>query len=80
MVKLQLAANAIAKSRSRIKPKPVKGSPINTIHIFSMTDASECSSHISGSERSQSIIKIQDLTNKSREDASLLSTRRMWRR
>ena len=38
MVKLQLAANAIAKSRSQIKPKPVKGSSINTILIFSMAD------------------------------------------
>ena len=80
MVKLQLVANTIAKSRSQIKLKSVKGSSINTILIFSMVDASECSSHISGSERSRSIIKIQDLTNKSREGASLLQTRRMWRR
>ncbi len=36
MVKLQLAANTIAKSRSQIKPKPAKGSPINTILIFPM--------------------------------------------
>lgn len=57
MVKLQLAANAIAKSRLQIKPQPVKGSSINTILIFSMADAPGCSSHIAGSERSQSIIK-----------------------
>ena len=76
MVKLQLAANTIEKNESQIKPKPVKGSSINTILIFSMADALGCSSHISGSERSQSIIKIQDLTNKSREGASLLHTRR----
>ena len=44
------------------KPEPVKGSSINTILIFSMADASGCSSYISGSKRSQSIIKIQDLT------------------
>ena len=61
------------------KPEPVKGSSINTILIFSMADASGCSSYISGSKRSQSIIKIQDLTNKSREGASLLHTRGMWR-
>ena len=48
MVKLQLAANAIVKSRSQIKPKPVKGSSINTILIFSMADALGCSSHIAG--------------------------------
>ena len=60
------------------KPEPVKGSSINTILIFSMADASGCSSYISGSKRSQSIIKIQDLTNKSREGASLLHTRGMW--
>ena len=40
MVKLQLAANAIAKSRSQIRPKPVKDLPINTIFIFSMAGAS----------------------------------------
>lgn len=34
MVKLQLAANAIEKSRSQIKPKPIKGLFINTILIF----------------------------------------------
>ncbi len=44
MVKLQLAANAIAKSRSQIKPQPVKGSSINTILIFSMVDVPGCSS------------------------------------
>ena len=77
MVKLQLVANAMAKSRSQIKPKPVKGSSINTILIFLMADVSGCSSHIAG--RSQSIIKIQDLTNKSRKGASLLHTRGTWR-
>lgn len=40
MVKLQLAASTIAKSRSQIRPKPVKDLPINTIFIFSMAGAS----------------------------------------
>lgn len=75
MVKLQLVANAIAENGSQIKPKPVKGSSINTILIFSMADTLGCSSHIAGFKRNQSIIKIQDLTNKSREGASLSHTR-----
>ena len=75
MVKLQLVANAIAKNGSQIKPQPVKGSSIKTILIFSMANALGCSSHIVGFKRSQSIIKIQDLTNKSRGGASLSHTR-----
>lgn len=78
MVQLQIAMSAIAKSRLQIKPKPVKGSSTNTILNFFMAKYQGATCHIAGSKRSQSIIKIQDLTNKPREGASLLHTRGMW--
>jgi len=57
MVKLQLAANTIAKSRSQIKPKPAKGLSINIIRIFSMAVHQGAGCHITGFKWNQSIIK-----------------------
>lgn len=78
MLKLQLAANAIAKNGLQIKPQPVKGSSINTTLIFSMAVYQGAGCYITGLKQIQNIIKIQDLTNKSRVGASLLHTRGMW--
>ena len=39
MVQLQVAVHAIAKSRLQIKPKPIKGSSMKSILIFSMAGA-----------------------------------------
>lgn len=58
MVKLQLATNAIAKSRLQIKPKPIIGLSINIIFIFSMAGRCIFIAHTGYAETVWSFFKL----------------------
>lgn len=77
--KIAVSSKHHSKEQIANQAEAGQGSSVNTILIFCMADVSEGSGHITGSKQSQSIIIIQDLTNKSQGGASLLPTRRMWR-
>ncbi len=59
MVQLQVAMDAIAKSRLQIQPKSIKGSAKKLILIFSVAGASECSMPFLQAPKETSLLSFQ---------------------